>query len=154
MGIKERKEREREMRRRQIKNAAKEVFLVKGLKSATIEDIAGKAELSPATIYQYFKNKDELYASLNLESLHFLLDEIKKVHKDAELSVEEKIVNYKEAMYKTFQYDPVIFQNILNVQLGNTLSTIREHLIHPEHGFTHSDYQPIQRSHEYAGRHL
>lgn len=129
MGIKERKEREKEMRRRQIKNAAKEVFLVKGLKSATIEDIAGKAELSPATIYQYFKNKDELYASLNLESLYFLLDEIKKVHKDDDLCVEEKIVNYKEAMYKTFQYDPIIFQNILNVQLGNTLSSLSTDLL-------------------------
>lgn len=58
-----------------------------------------------------------------------MLDEIKKVHKDDDLSVEEKIYNYKEAMYKTFQYDPIIFQNILNVQLGNTLSSLSTDLL-------------------------
>ena len=40
--------------------------MLKGSNSTTIDDIAQEAELSPATIYQYFRNKEELYASLNL----------------------------------------------------------------------------------------
>jgi len=35
-----------------------------------MEDIAKRAELSTDIIYQYFRSKDEFYASMNLESLH------------------------------------------------------------------------------------
>ncbi|NIR14250.1 MAG: helix-turn-helix transcriptional regulator [Desulfobacterales bacterium] len=58
MGIEERKEREKQMRRRQIIDAAEKVFAEKGFSGATIENIAEQAELSPATLYLYFKNKD------------------------------------------------------------------------------------------------
>ena len=69
MGIKERKRREREIRRQQIQKAAKELFILKGFNSTTIEDIAKKAELSPATIYLYFKNKEDLFSAMCAEGL-------------------------------------------------------------------------------------
>ena len=56
MGIKERKKREREMRRQQIMVAAKRVFTQKGYEKSTMEDIAREAELSPGTLYLYFEN--------------------------------------------------------------------------------------------------
>ena len=59
MGIQERKEREKERRRQQIMVAAKRVFSNKGFNKATMEDIAQEAELSPGTLYLYFKNKEE-----------------------------------------------------------------------------------------------
>jgi AcrR family transcriptional regulator len=59
MGIEERKEREKMMRRRAILDAAKKVFVAKGFAGATMENIAEEAEFSPATIYLYFKNKDD-----------------------------------------------------------------------------------------------
>ena len=77
MGIRERKDREKDLRRQQIQEAAKELFLLKGFNSSTMEDIAKKAELSPATIYLYFKNKDELYVSLNLSSIQYFTNNIK-----------------------------------------------------------------------------
>ena len=57
MGAKERREREKEQRRRQIQEAAKYLFIKKGFTSSTIEDIANRAELSPGAIYSYFKSK-------------------------------------------------------------------------------------------------
>ena len=51
MGIQERKEREGERRCQQIIVADRRVFSVKGFNKATMEDIAGEAELSPGTIY-------------------------------------------------------------------------------------------------------
>ena len=51
MGIRERKEREKSERRQMILEAAKKLFMLNGYKSTTIEEIAAKAELSPATIY-------------------------------------------------------------------------------------------------------
>jgi AcrR family transcriptional regulator len=57
MGIKERKARERESRRQEILNTAKELFMIKGLSSTTIEDIGNRAKISAGTTHLYFKNK-------------------------------------------------------------------------------------------------
>ena len=82
MGIQERKERERERRRQQIIVAAKRVFSNKGFNKATMEDIATEAELSPGTLYLYFKNKEELYASLSIRILQYLLIRIEHVNRE------------------------------------------------------------------------
>ncbi len=60
MGTEERKKRERKIRRRQIQDAAKQLFASKGFNATTMEDIARKIEFSPGTIYQYFPSKGEL----------------------------------------------------------------------------------------------
>ena len=112
------------MRRQLIQNAAKEVFLVKGLKSATMEDIANEAELSPSAIYSYFRSKEELYASLNLITLEYLHDQVAEVYNNQNLSVEDKILEFKNAMYNTFKYDPIILRNIFRVQLEDTFSSL------------------------------
>ena len=100
MSIKDRKE--KEMRRHQIQDAAKELFILKGFNSTTIDEIAEKAELSPATIYLYFKNKGEFYFSLNLLTLQCLFDQIEKVYNNKKLSVESKMLKFKDAMYNTY----------------------------------------------------
>ena len=90
MSIEERKEREKEQRRQQIINAAERAFTAKGFSGATIENIAEEAELSPATLYLYFKNKDELYASLNLKMLKVLVEKIEAVRDCKTLTPEKK----------------------------------------------------------------
>jgi len=136
MGIQERKKREKEMRRQQIVTAAKQVFLHKGLKSATIEDIAIEAELGVATIYAYFKNKDELYASLNLITLGYLVDQVEIVYVNDSLSIEQKIIKFKDAMYNTFRFDPVLLRNIFRVELELTLTTLSRELLEEIHQLT------------------
>jgi AcrR family transcriptional regulator len=117
------------MRRRQIQDAAKELFIRKGFSSTTVEEIAEKAELSPATIYLYFKNKEELYASINLITLQDLFNEIKKIYSNKNISVEKKIIKFKDGMYKVFKNDPLILRNILHVQLEDTLSILDRDLL-------------------------
>jgi len=109
------------MRRQQIQDAAKKFFMLKGFNSTTMDDIAQEAELSPATIYQYFRNKEELYASLNLITLVYLLNEVEKIYKNSKLSFEDKIKAFKDAMYRTFKYDPLVLRNIIHIQLEDTL---------------------------------
>ncbi len=109
--------------------AAKDLFLSKGFSSTTMEDIGKKAELSPATIYLYFKNKEEVYVSLNLITLHYLLDKIKRIHTKSNLSVMEKILQFKNAIYSTYRYDPSILRNIMHVQIEDTLLTISSDLV-------------------------
>jgi len=61
MGVKERRERERQVRENEILAAAKELFVAEGYEGTSIDKIAAKLELSKRTIYLYFTSKDELY---------------------------------------------------------------------------------------------
>ena len=77
MGILERREREKRLRREMILEASKKVFFERGLRAATLEDIAERAELSKGTIYLYFSSKEDLYASLMTRALELLLEMFK-----------------------------------------------------------------------------
>ena len=67
MGIVERKEREKEEMRKLILEAAQKLFLETGFEKVSIRNIADAIEYSPATIYLYFKDKNELlYAIHNI----------------------------------------------------------------------------------------
>ena len=129
MGIQERKEREKERRRQQIIVAAKRVFSEKGFNKATMEDIAKEAELSPGTLYLYFKNKEELYASLSLRILQYLHIRVTHVNKDAALSPEQKLSALIEAMYDVYDFDPLTIINMFHLQSSETLKHLSESLL-------------------------
>ena len=77
MGLKERREREREERRRQILVAARTLLSKKGLGGTSIQQIAKHAELGVGTIYFYYRSKEELFAALQQEGLEELQDQVK-----------------------------------------------------------------------------
>ena len=129
MGIRERKDREKDLRRQQIQEAAKELFLLKGFNSTTMEDIAKKAELSPATIYLYFKNKEELYASLSLRILQYLLIRLEHVNREKDLKPEDKMKLLIEAMYDVYAFDPLIIINMFHLQSSETLKNLSPQLL-------------------------
>ena len=74
MGIKERKEQEKSEMRELILKTAMNLFLDKGFENITIRHIAEKIEYSPATIYLYFKNKDEILYTLRREGFEKLYE--------------------------------------------------------------------------------
>ncbi len=129
MGIQERKQRERERRRQQIIVAAKRVFSEKGFSKSTMEDIAREAELSPGTLYLYFKNKDELYASLSLRILQYLNIRLEDVKKETDTAPPQKIVAIKEALYDVYQFDPMILINMFHLQSSETLRNLSSPLL-------------------------
>jgi AcrR family transcriptional regulator len=129
MGIKERKERERGRRRQQIMIAAKRVFSEKSFNKATMEDIAKEAELSPGTIYLYFKNKDELFASLSLRILHYMSIRLEHVLKEKDQEPADKINALKEALYEVYEFDPLVLINMFHLQSSETLRNLSPHLL-------------------------
>jgi len=72
-----------EIRRRTIMAAASEVFGTKGYGGATISEIAGKVGIAEASIYQYFKNKEELLLSVPGNWFSELADELGRVFSGA-----------------------------------------------------------------------
>lgn len=129
MGIQERKEREKERRRQQIIVAAKRVFSEKGFSKATMEDIAKEAELSPGTLYLYFKNKEELYASLSLRILQYLHIRVSHVNKEPDKKPVNKLDALIEAMYDVYEFDPMIIINMFHLQSSETLKNLSDELL-------------------------
>lgn len=52
------------LKRRQIVDGARRVFLARGFDAASMADIAKEAGVSKGTLYVYFKNKEELFGAI------------------------------------------------------------------------------------------
>ncbi len=79
MGIEERRERERAARRAAVLDAARGLVRERGFVGTTTKQIAEECELSEATLFWYFKSKDEIFVSLLFDAIDFMargLDEI------------------------------------------------------------------------------
>jgi len=124
MGIQERKRREREQRRQQIMNAARKVFSINGFMKTTMEDIAREAELSPGTLYLYFKNKDELYASLSVVVLEHLYEKLKRVFIKEAQNPQMRIDDLKQTLYDIYEVDPLILLNLFHLQSSEILKNL------------------------------
>jgi TetR/AcrR family fatty acid metabolism transcriptional regulator len=68
-----------ELRRRKILEAASQVFAEKGYGRATVSEIAGKAGIAEASIYQYFRSKEDLLLSVPGNWLDQLAEELERV---------------------------------------------------------------------------
>jgi AcrR family transcriptional regulator len=73
MGVAERKERHKEELKSDILRAAKELFMEKGFEATSIRNIAEKIEYSPATVYLYYKDKNEIMHALHQEGFKLLV---------------------------------------------------------------------------------
>ena len=64
----ERKERERELRRNDIVDAAEKLFFSRGYENVTMDDIAKELEMARATLYLSFRNKEDIYAAIAIRA--------------------------------------------------------------------------------------
>ncbi|MCP4228986.1 MAG: TetR/AcrR family transcriptional regulator [bacterium] len=111
MGITERKEREKREMERSILDAAMKLFVEDGYEKVSIRRIAEEIEYSPATIYSYFEDKDEILYRLHEEGFEKLIelqkavqsiaDPMQRLHKRSEAYVDFGINNpqYYELMF-------------------------------------------------------
>ena len=84
MGLAERKEREKTELRNLILEKAKDVFLRDGQEGLSIRKIAAEIEYSPATIYLYFQDKDELIHHLMEKGFELLTNEMKDIFQETD----------------------------------------------------------------------
>ncbi|HVI56264.1 MAG TPA: TetR/AcrR family transcriptional regulator [Luteibacter sp.] len=79
MGIKERRDRERAAVRERIIDAAEQIAASKDWDAVTIRAVAAAIEYSPALIYEYFKNKDDILLALMSKGFGRLHEALMKV---------------------------------------------------------------------------
>ncbi len=73
MAIRERRERRKETLRREIMEAARNLFIKQGYESVSMRKIAEKIGYTPTTIYLYFHDKEDLIRQLCEETLAKLI---------------------------------------------------------------------------------
>ena len=127
MGLAERREREKEdqkrRRREEILEAARTLIRTKGFAGSTMEDVAREAELSPAALYLYFKNKDELFASLSLEVLEGIVQGMEETCAQ-ETDMAEKFEGIRQAFSEAYRFEPSILLNLFSLQTGKQFNNL------------------------------
>ena len=83
MAVSERRARHRASLRREILDAASQLFVEEGYQHVTMRRIAGRIEYSPTTIYLYFKDKNELLAAVCDETFSQLATKLERLGKTA-----------------------------------------------------------------------
>lgn len=73
MGIKERREREKQVTRENILLAARRIAREEGWPALTIRKVAESIEYSPPMVYEYFASKDEILLELMREGFRQLM---------------------------------------------------------------------------------
>ena len=110
----ERKNREKEQRIQSILGKAKNLFFSKGYRETTMDEVALEAGFSKATIYQYFKSKDDLYFSLLLPVAEDSTREMKKVEEKLDSAKYSSGASFIQDMfkhfYKAYEKDPEGFK--------------------------------------------
>lgn len=118
--LENRKKREKDLRIDSIIEAAKRIFIAKGYINTTMDEIALEVEISKPTLYQYFKNKDDLYFLLLIP----LLEELEH----NQIVLEKKLLSGKyssgalfvrhifRGFYKVYESDPGLFAIFQMVQ--------------------------------------
>lgn len=96
-----RKERERLAKRQEILKAAREVFAQKGLHAATLDEIAEKAEFAKGTLYGYFQNKEDLFATMLEQEITNLEQSLNRVAAEP-LSATDKVEKVVKTMLELF----------------------------------------------------
>ena len=137
MGVKERRAREKELLRRQILSAARELFVNEGYENVSMRKIADRIEYSPTTIYLYFEDKADLLDSVCQETLLSLLNTLEELKKDKSDPVEtlkksgrtyvEFGLKYPQDYKLTFVIRPQ-FQKGLGLQEGSIGEKVFDYL--------------------------
>jgi AcrR family transcriptional regulator len=79
--------RKKERTRRQLAEAAGELFAERGYAATTIDDIAAAVDVSPRTFFRYFPTKEDLVVALGATSLDLFLDALRSRPFDESLQV-------------------------------------------------------------------
>jgi AcrR family transcriptional regulator len=111
MGVKERRNRERQELRHAILEAAREIAATEGWQAVTIRKVAEKIEYSPPTIYEYFPSKEAILGEEMHEGHRLLIADLKAA-RDAHTDPREKLWAMGRAYWDFVWTHPELYQVI------------------------------------------
>ena len=110
-------------RKREIVNSALNVFSRQGYHSASFGDIASASGLSHTNVYNYFKNKDEIFHYAVEELLDTLSMSIESIIRQQDLSLAQKLQKIYQVFTNEFgegKYTSIILDLALRLKREDT----------------------------------
>lgn len=113
-----RRERDREKMKRRILDAAKELFVKDGFGNVSMRSIAAVIEYSPAALYRYFRNKQEILAVLRNEGFARFMEGQRDRRSNISDPFERLIIGGK-AYFRFAAENPDYYQLMFCTKLGD-----------------------------------
>jgi TetR/AcrR family transcriptional regulator len=126
----DRKEREREIRRKDIIDAAERLFFSEGYENVKMNNIAEEAEMARGTLYQYFKNKDDIYAAIAIRGAKMINEMFNELLSKDQTGI-EKMRSVCESYYDFYKkypgyYNAYYHSGMFEVEGSPTLKKLRK----------------------------
>jgi len=109
MGVKERRERQKEATREGILTAARSIARTEGWPAVTIRRIADMIEYSPPTIYEYFAGKDAILSEVQREGFDQLTEAMRQAAEQTS-DPAERLEQIGRAYWRFTQQQPELYQ--------------------------------------------
>jgi AcrR family transcriptional regulator len=120
---------EKEDRKGLILAAAREVFFEVGIRRATMDMIAARAEVAKGTVYLYFETKETILAHLLLEGLDSLGDYLVSAYDEgADLGGEARLRRLANAYYEFYQQQTDYFRLMMAFDRGQFQESVSAEL--------------------------
>ena len=144
MGVESRKQQEKQNRYDSILEAAEKIMRADELYGLNIDLVAQETELAKGTIYLYFKNKEEILATLSLKSRKLLLAEFLKSIQNITEPIEQ-LKAIVVANYNFYKTHPLYFELVSLYEINNKFSETEE-LRQSSHAITQLVVQIAQKA--------
>lgn len=133
-----------------IKQKADELFRKFGIRSVTMDEIAGQLGISKKTIYQYYADKDELVDAVTADEIRFSQESCEKSSRESENAIDEifQVMEFVEIMFRNMnpsmlndleKYHPRSFKKFLEHKNKYLYDMIRKNI---ERGIREELYRP------------
>jgi TetR/AcrR family transcriptional regulator len=120
---------EKEDRKERILAAAREVFFDVGIRRATMDAIAARAEVAKGTVYLYFETKETILAYLLLEGLDTLNNYLALAFDEAiQRGGEARLRRLAAAYYEFYQQEPDYFRLMMAFDRGQFQESVSAEL--------------------------
>jgi len=136
----------RKVKRQLIIDAAVEVFSRNGFQDSTISQIARKANVAEGTIYQYFKNKEDLFFSIPIDKTKEFYNEL-ELHLEGIHGAENKIRKFVWYYLYHLQENPE-YARALMLEMRVNRNFAKTKTFGPYRPMTHKILEIIQEGQE------
>jgi AcrR family transcriptional regulator len=115
-----RRTKEKQDRKEAILTAAREVFFEQGIRRATVDAVAERAEVAKGTVYLYFESKETILAHLLLEGLDGLGQRLEAAYDEGGVhNAEARLRRLAAAYLDYYQTEPDYFRLMMAFDRGH-----------------------------------
>jgi TetR/AcrR family transcriptional regulator len=111
-----------------ILNAARKVFIEKGLDGARMQEIADEAGINKALLHYYFRSKDKLFGMIFQEEIGKFFPKMFSIMASPDISFDEKIRVFVDSYISIFINNPFLPSFIIR-EINSNPENVRQYFV-------------------------